>query len=228
VNQGIHLDPSLLYRLARGPHEHTKLVQKLLGQDGDYKTGSPLEGRVVPGKTPDKNVDNKKVPMQSGEYVIPTDAVKAIGKENLDKMVMSVLGKLTPPSGSPSKGFRRGGFYGQRYAQNAVNPSAFPSRFPGNMPDYPFGIRDPNVQIARPAPVFTHSWEDFGFKSPSGFNPWVNAMSRQWYGTAPFAGAPQQTAIPTYWNPQGIPYAVPAWVPTPGDKSRHTPEWKNQ
>lgn len=80
-------------------------VRKTIAAKGQ----APFAGKV-PGKAPaNPKKDNKTIPAQSGEYVIPAAVVKAHGKGYFDSLVQNTLGSTKVPAGSPSKGYWMGG-----------------------------------------------------------------------------------------------------------------------
>lgn len=64
-------------------------------------------GGIIPGKVKRGGGDNRLVPMQTGEYVLPEETTRKVGKSALDKLVVKTTGKQ--PLGSRKKGFAVGG-----------------------------------------------------------------------------------------------------------------------
>jgi hypothetical protein len=190
-------------------------------------------GKAIAGVGP------KQVKMHGGEYVLPKNYVDAVGgPEVLDQHVMQTLGNVTPPDGNPQKGYRRGGsyqYYGDGMEPGPIdqNPDFGPpstigrgstyggrnGRFdPTSVQDNPFstGELDPRMGawfggIARQNPFIGI----YGPSGPAGYNP-----------PPGLPGASQgPTQIPSYFDPQGYPWATPntSDIPQGGYGHHHTP-----
>jgi hypothetical protein len=137
-----------------------------------------VKGGQVSGTPPNPKKDNKLVPMQSGEYVIPTPVVKAVGKDFFDSLVKSVTGKN--PSGSPEQGFQEGGGWSEPKALSQIED------FPGDYypadwmpaekgPKQPFtgwfGGTDESPQFSWSPYFNTHNWKASNF-ADWNFSDW--------------------------------------------------------
>jgi len=226
--RGGYVNPQLMYKLAQtrkeiangmrpvtGAHKYADKVRAMIAKKGNMVPGAPPANPMQ---------DNVLVPMQTGEYVIPTPAVKKIGKHKLDGMVQSALGTVTPPSGTPATGYRHGGYYaGRGYGQyqQIITPTEGGPGGPGNV------AVNPNLFYGE---GFSPSGSGFpsirgGFQHPAGLENRSFTTSPFWQNTPGMPWSP--TMIPTTYNPQGYPRAVPVFSPSPDYGSAgphpHTP-----
>jgi hypothetical protein len=195
-------------------------------------------GNVVSGKPQASGQDNKSVPMGSKEYVLPQAFVDKVGPDNIDKMVQQTLSSVTPPDGSPKKGYRGGGrgegYYGAGMEPGNINDTFELPTGGGN------GFPQRNDIFGQGSPGRNHFTNNWGGHEPRAFddskfdnvdprianflnvsnsNPWASNVWSNGPGTqTPPPGLPGsgqgQTTYPTYFDPWGYPFAAPATADT--------------
>lgn len=173
--------------------------------------GMPRPAGLIPGPVNPNTGDDAMTPVKRGEYIIPLDAVLAIGKRVLDEKVMGLkqeMGNNTPPrnmdtAGIPQKGFAAGGMpVGSDYPVAGAN-------FPQAGADFPKAGVDPAT--GKPWPV---AGSDF---PQAGLQPSPQPRPQTGYADGGMPISPDQEKFPLTEafdkvQPAGIP-AGPA--PTP-------------
>jgi hypothetical protein len=112
---------------------------------------------------------------------------------------------------------------GQGPTDNPDNPWTEPTPIPASSPN-PFGQPDPNVFINR-EPKWAEAGVDPKVNSFFNGNPWYNPNNNLGFGYNPFgmsSNFPGSTMLPTYWDNQGYPFAIPYYPATP-DSTAGTP-----
>lgn len=179
--------------------------------------------------------DNMMVPAQSGEYMIPSAVVRHKGTEFFDNLIKKSLEKVMPQhmasmggTGSPETGYavggpiggqgesNRGGYYGgPQFDPNihGFDPNIEPSPLPNTGGPI---VETPTWNTAQNPNVYWGSEPVDLRNDPSSGGRQLFFDSRGYFppiGTPGWGQGP--TMIPTYFDPQGYPYAVPVngWNP---------------
>lgn len=178
--------------------------------------------------------DDQLIPAKTGEYIIPEPVVKRKGTQFFDNLIKKCLEESLPEgaadsvaakagSGTPSTGYKWGGYIEGEpedidqnidFGRPSTTATGGQQRSGNWKPSYRFNPKAYG-DFSAPDSLGTDP-RTFNALTTFGHNPWVNGIASYYPPSyAPPSGNlpgswQGSTTIPTYFNPQGYPYAVPS------------------